>query len=442
MLIDCTSMRRLLTLWAGCACCALPLLAAETEEGGAHGHAATFLFEMVIILIASKVGGELFVRMNQPEILGQFAFGVLLGNLSFVGATFMQGFVTDEALILAAEIGIILLVFEIGLEANINELMAIGSSALLAAVLGSVAPMILGFGVSMWFLPEAAWYVHTLVGATLAASSVTVTARVLTDMGKTDTKEARIIRGAAIVNIVFGLVILAVVSGIVGSIVTGGSARIPSGLVMLIIGKAVVFLAIAVVAGQALAGRVIGWGSRAKVAGIPVVLTISYCFLMAAIAETIGLAAIVGAFAAGLVLDETHYRGYHDLKAKKVEELLAPISAIYAPVFFVLIGLRLDLSALASASVQQFALVLSIAAIVGKQICSLGVWQRGLNRLAIGAGMIPRGEIGLIFAGIGTTLTVGGAPVFSPETFSAIVVMVIITTLLTPPLLKTLLSSR
>lgn len=434
-------MKRLLPLLAAIACCALPLLAAEGEAAGEHhGGAALFLFEIVTILIAAKIGGELFERMSQPAVLGELIFGVVLGNLSLLGISFMQGLKTDDALVLAAEIGVILLLFEVGLESNLDELLAVGTSAMLVAILGIIAPMILGYGVSAWFLPEAAWYVHTFVGATLAATSVGITARVLKDMRKMDTKEARIILGAAVVDDVLGLIILAVVSGIVTSIADGGSAEISFGPVMYIVGKSVAFLAVAVVAGRALAGRVIDWGSRAKVGGIPVVLTISYCFLMAAIAETIGLAAIVGAFAAGLVLDETHYRGYHELKAKKVEELLAPVSAIYVPVFFVLMGLRVDLSAFASASVLQFALALSVAAIIGKQVCSLGVLEKGLNRLVIGVGMIPRGEVGLIFAGIGATLSVGGVPIFSPETFSAMVVMVMVTTLATPPLLKALFS--
>lgn len=434
-------MKRLLLLLAAFACCALPLLAAESEAAGEHhGGAAMFLFEIVTILIAAKIGGELFERMSQPAVLGELIFGVALGNLNLLGLTFMQGLKTDDALVLAAEIGVILLLFEVGLESNIDELLAVGSSAMLVAILGIIAPVVLGYGVSAWFLPNEAWYVHTFVGATLAATSVGITARVLKDMRKMDTKEARIILGAAVVDDVLGLIILAVVSGIVTSIAAGGSAEISLGPVMFIIGKSVVFLAVAVVAGRALAGRVIDWGSRAKVGGIPVVLTISYCFLMAAIAETIGLAAIVGAFAAGLVLDETHYRGYHELKAKKVEELLAPVSAIYVPVFFVLMGLKVDLTSFASVSVLQFALALSVAAIIGKQVCSLGVLEKGLNRLVIGVGMIPRGEVGLIFAGIGATLSVGGVPIFSPETFSAMVVMVMVTTLATPPLLKALFS--
>lgn len=419
-----------------------PLFGAEAghgEEGG-HGGYATYLFEIVAILIAAKVGGELFERFNQPAVLGELVFGVALGNLSLLGLNFMAAFKTDPMLGLAAEIGVILLLFEVGLESNIDELLAVGTSAMLVAVLGVVAPVVLGYGVSVWFLPESQWYVHLFVGATLAATSVGITARVLKDMRKMDTKEAKIILGAAVVDDVLGLIILAVVSGLVRSIDSGAAAGIDVMAILKIIGTAVAFLAVAVIAGRALAGRVLHFGSRAKVGGVPVVLTVAYCFLMAGLAEALGLAAIVGAFAAGLVLDDAHYQGYQEMRARKIEEVLAPLSAIYVPVFFVLMGLRVDLSAFGSISVLQFALGLSVAAIVGKQVCSIGVMEKGLNRLAIGVGMIPRGEVGLIFAGIGASLTVAGVPVFTPETFSAMVVMVMVTTLATPPLLKSLFS--
>ena len=155
-----------------------------------------------------------------------------------------------------------------------------------------------------------------------------------------------------------------------------------------------------------------------------------------------GLAPIVGAFAAGLVLDETLYSGYVTMRKQKIEELIAPISTLLVPVFFVLMGLQVDLQSFASISVLQFAACLSVAAILGKQICSLGVLEKGLNRVVVGVGMIPRGEVGLIFAGIGASLTVAGQPVFSSETFSAMVVMVMVTTLATPPLLKAMFVSR
>lgn len=312
---------------------------------------------------------------------------------------------------------------------------------MLVAVLGIVAPLILGYGVSVFFLPaDTAWYVHLFAGATLAATSVGITARVLKDLKKMDTKEARIILGAAVVDDVLGLIILAVVSGLVKSIGSANGGGVSATEILKIVGTSVAFLGLAVVAGRMFAGKVLEFGSRAKVAGLPIVLSICYCFLMAALAETFGLAAIVGAFAAGLVLDDTFFKGYDSMREKKIEEVVAPISSIFVPVFFVLMGLKVDLRSFGSISVLQFAAGLSIAAIVGKQICSLGILEKGLNRWVVGVGMIPRGEVGLIFAGIGASLMVGTVPVFSPETFSAMVVMVMVTTLATPPLLKALFS--
>jgi Kef-type K+ transport system membrane component KefB len=345
-------------------------------------------------------------------------------------------------LALAAEIGVILLLFEVGLESNIDELMAVGASAMLVAMLGVIAPVVLGYGVSIWFLPEDPWYVHLFAGATLAATSVGITARVLKDMHKMETKEAKIILGAAVIDDVLGLIILAVVSGLVTSIGQGGGGSIDIVGVLMIIGKAAAFLAVSIAAGRLLAGKVLYIGSKAKVGGMPVVLSVCWCFVMAGLAETIGLAAIVGAFAAGLVLDQTHYQGYEELRRRHVEELLAPLSAIYVPVFFVLMGLRVDLRAFSSMSVLAFAAGLTVAAIIGKQVCSLGILEKGLNRIVVGVGMIPRGEVGLIFAGIGASLSVAGKPVFSSETFSAMIVMVILTTLATPPLLKALFAKK
>ncbi|MEZ5392816.1 MAG: cation:proton antiporter [Bryobacterales bacterium] len=147
------------------------MLAQAAEEHGAEGggehHVSQFLFELVAILVAAKVGGGLFERMKQPAVLGELVFGMILGNLNLIGWHFMSGFKNDEMLALAAEIGVILLLFEVGLESNIDELLAVGASAMLVAVLGVIAPVVLGYGVSIYFLPDDAWYVHLFVGATL-----------------------------------------------------------------------------------------------------------------------------------------------------------------------------------------------------------------------------------------------------------------------------------
>ena len=435
-------MKTLRLLLCGLALPAANLLAATEGGEAGHGsdHLTNFLFALISILVAAKLGGELFERFNQPAVLGELVFGMILGNLHLVGFYGLEWFKHDEMLAITAEIGVILLLFEVGLESNIKELVAVGSSAMLVAILGVVAPVILGYGVSTYFLPAEAWYVHLFAGATLAATSVGITARVLKDMGKMNTKEAKIILGAAVVDDVLGLIILAVVAGLVQSIDAGGSAEVSYSAVGIIVGKSVAFLAVAVVAGQMLAGKVIEFGTRFRVSGIPVVLSLCYCFLMAALAGKVGLAPIVGAFAAGLVLDNTHFRRYHSMKEMEIEELLAPLSAVYVPVFFVLMGIQVDLTAFSSMSVIQFAIGLSVAAIIGKQVCSLGVLEKGLNKVAIGVGMIPRGEVGLIFASIGASLSVAGKPVFGSETLSAMVVMVMVTTLATPPILKAMFS--
>ena len=410
----------------------------DGEEYTGHTTVYRFLFQVVIILLAAKMGGEIFETWNQPAVLGELVFGVVLGNLHLLGLLALEGLKTEPGLAFAAEVGVILLLFEVGLKSDLSELLAVGTSALMVAILGVVAPVLLGYAVSSWFLPDAGWYVHLFAGATLAATSVGITARVLKDLQKMDTKEARIILGAAVVDDVLGLVILAVVSGIITSIGAGASAEISLGPVLWIIGKSVLFLIVAVVAGRYIGGRILSIGAGARVGGMAVVLSICHCFFLAGLAEVMELAPIVGAFAAGLVLNQAHYEGYTQISSERFEEIVSPISSILVPVFFVLMGLKVDLRSFADVSVLTFAAGLSVAAIIGKQVCSFGVREKGINRLAVGVGMIPRGEVGLIFAGIGSSLLVAGEPVFGAETFSAMVVMVMVTTLATPPLLKIL----
>ena len=410
----------------------------DTHAGDHGGHVSVyqFLFALVTILLAAKVGGEVFETVGQPAVLGELVFGVILGNLYVVGITGMQSIQGDAMLTLVAELGVILLLFEVGLESDLSELLEVGTTALVVAILGVVVPIVLGYGVSSYFLPDAAWYVHLFAGATLAATSVGITARVLKDLNKMDTKEARIILGAAVVDDVLGLIILAVVSGIIKSMNAGGGTDVSLWPVLEIIGKSILFLVVAVVAGRYVGGKILQLGATAKVGGMAVVLSVGHCFSLAGLAEFFGLAPIVGAFAAGWVLTESHYEGYPHMKAEKFEEIVSPISSVLVPVFFVLMGLKVDLRLFADVNVLTFAAGLSLAAIVGKQVCSLGVREKGLKRLAIGVGMIPRGEVGLIFAGIGSSLMVAGNPVFDAATFSSMVVMVMVTTLATPPLLK------
>ena len=397
-----------------------------------------FLLALAAVLVAAKAGGELVERLNQPAVLGELIVGVVLGNLALVGFGVFEPLKTAPFLPIAAEIGVILLLFQVGLESELDELLAVGGTAVAVAVLGVVAPVALGYVMSSAFMPGGgAWYVHLFVGATLAATSVGLTARVLKDIGVMDAIESKVILGAAVVDDVLGLIVLAIVVGLVQSINAGGAVEISAAPILLTVVTAVGFLAGSIVLGRIVILPLIRLVRHARSPSVPVVLAVAYCFLMAALAELVGLADIVGAFTAGLVLNNEMGRFFREKKELyRIDASITPVSTIFVPVFFVSMGLRVDLAAFASLDVLVFAGLLSVVALVSKQACSLGVFQPGLNRWAIGIGMIPRGEVGLIFAGIGHTLLVDGTPVLGGEAFSAIVAMVMLTTLVTPPLLK------
>ncbi len=411
----------------------------EGDHGGGHASPVTpVLIALVIILVAAKLGGELAERVHQPAVLGELLAGVILGNLTLFGFYGLEFLGTDFGITILAEIGVILLLFEVGMESNIKEMLSVGASSLLVAILGVVAPFVLGLGVSSWMLPDEHMLVHVFIGATLCATSVGITARVLSDLGKINARESKIILGAAVIDDVLGLVILAVVAGVIAAANVGG--ELAASAIALIIGKAAGFLIGAIVLGSWLSPRVFRLASKLRIKGMLLTIALAFCFLLSYLANLIELAPIVGAFAAGLILDEVHYRDFIDRGDHNVEELLHPINMFLVPVFFVLMGIRVDLSTFGQVEVLGFAAVLSFVAILGKMICALGVVEKGLDRVSVAVGMVPRGEVGLIFAGIGATLVLQGHPVISPPIFSAVVIMVIITTLVTPPALKVTLA--
>jgi Kef-type K+ transport system membrane component KefB len=412
-----------------------PALAASSEEGGGHGGPVVpVLLGLVVVLAAAKLGGELFERIGQPAVLGELIVGMLLGNLALAGFGTFEFLGTSPGLEILAQLGVILLLFQVGLESNVNEMLSVGWSSLLVALLGVVAPFFLGWGVSAWMLPGEDMLVHLFIGATLCATSVGITARVLADLGKLSTRESKIVLGAAVIDDVLGLVILAVVSGTIAASNAGGS--LDSLAVLAIIGKALGFLVGAIVIGGWLAPRVFRLASLLNVRGMLLALALGVCFLLSYLADRIGLATIVGAFAAGLILDGVRYKDLGERTKHHLEELIHPIAGFLMPVFFVLMGVRVDLSSFGQVEVLGFAAVLSVAAIIGKMICAAGVLEKGLDRISVAVGMVPRGEVGLIFAGIGAQLVLNGEQVISPPIFAAVVVMVIVTTLITPPALK------
>jgi Kef-type K+ transport system membrane component KefB len=431
-------MRRFVPLLV-LAAAALPVLA-EGASGAHHDPVAIVALELATILLFAKLGGDLAVRMGQPAVLGELLVGVLLGNLPLVGVTVLEPLKGDPFIDILARLGVLILLFEVGLESTVAQMMKVGATSLIVASLGVIAPFALGWGVGAWLLPEHSVYVHAFLGATLCATSVGITARVLKDLGRSQSTEARIVLGAAVIDDVLGLVILSVVTGVITAADRGGTlSPLEVGAVL---GKATLFLFASIALGVLLAPRLFRVAAKLKARGVLLATGLSLCLALAWVADAIGLAPIVGAFAAGLILEDVHYRDFVERGEHGLEELVHPVSEVLVPVFFVLMGLRTDLRSFLSPGVLGLAAALTVAAIIGKQVCGLGARGPGLNRLAIGIGMIPRGEVGLIFANIGLALSIKGEPVISPAVYSAVVVMVIVTTLVTPPALRWGLSRK
>ena len=427
---------------------------AWASDGAAHEDpVAPLLLALIVILTAAKAGGELFERLGMPAVLGELVAGIILGNLVLINpawsfleplrATIIEAHwaVIVDGL---ARLGVIILLFEVGLESTVKGMMKVGTSSFIVAVLGVAVPAILGFGVS-WLLireipPQLAaivppafsiHYIHLFIGCVLCATSVGLTARVFQDMGRLHTKEAQIILGAAVIDDVLGLIVLAVVSGIVSAAELGQAFEI--GSIFRIIGVSILFLGGALAIGTFLIPKLMKQLAKLRTSGIMFISSLLLAFLLSYLAGIAGLAGIVGAFAAGLLLEKVHFQGFRD--DIDIFTLIKPVATFLVPIFFVLMGIQVHLESFGNVSVLGLAAGITVAAIIGKQVCAYGAIEKGLDRTSIGVGMIPRGEVGLIFASIGRSLNV-----IDSSTFSAVVIMVIVTTLVTPPLLKITIS--
>ena len=381
---------------------------------------ASFLLAFASALLGAKLLGEICERLGQPAVLGELLAGVLLGPS-------MLGLVPLSAgILLIAEVGVLLLLFEVGLETDLEELLRVGGPAMAVAVVGMALPFAGGY-----LLTRAAGFptlTAIFVGAALTATSIGISSRVLSDLGLLASREGQIILGAAVADDILGLVVLAVVSqiaasGSVSAWQAGKSALLSFG-----------FLLVAIVAGLPLGRLLVRGVARANVRGILVAVSVAFALLAALGAQAAGSAAIVGAFAAGLVLARTN-------RSDDIRNAVRPTVDVFAPIFFVAIGAQVDVRYLNPADASNRpALLLALGLIVvgslGKFAAGWAAWGR-VRRSFIGAGMIPRGEVGLIFAQIGKQ---NGA---LPEpAFVAVVVAVFATTFLTPPLLKTLRPRR
>src|SRR5437588_1488412 len=291
---------------------------------------APVLLALAAILAGAKLGGDLAERIGQPAVLGELVAGILLGNLDLVGVPWFRGVASDHTIDVLARLGVVLLLFEVGLESTVRDMMKVGGRSLLVAVLGVVTPWVLGWGVGALLLPNHSVYVHAFLGAALTATSVGITARVLKDLGHAQSPEARIILGAAVIDDVLGLVVLAAVASIIAAADSGTALSYVA--LALVLGKALVFLFGALSLGVVFSPRLFGFASRLRGSGVLVATALVFCFTLAWLASVIGLAPIVGAYAAGLILEDLHYRELAAKDDRKLEDLVRPISSFLVPV--------------------------------------------------------------------------------------------------------------
>ncbi len=409
--------------------------AAPAAKSAGHTDPVAFVvLALAVILLVAKVGSDLASRIGQPAVLGELAIGVILGNLPLLGFRGIEALKTNPSIDMLAGLGVIILLFEVGLESTVGQMLKVGVSSFVVAALGVAAPTALGWMVGAWLMPDASVYSHAFLGATLCATSVGITARVLQDLNRSKSNTARVILGAAVIDDVMGLVLLAVVGGAIAAADRGAEQSM--GAIAGIVLKATVFLVGALILGVRLSPKIFHFASGLQARGVLLATGLSFCFLLSWLASAVGLAPIVGAFAAGLVLENSHFEGFLRRGERSLGKDVQPISSFLTPVFFVLMGMHTDLGTFAEPGVVGLAAALTVAAIVGKQVCSAGAFGAGIDRLSVGIGMIPRGEVGLIFANIGRALSIEGERIISPATYSAVVVMVIVTTMVTPPALK------
>lgn len=371
-----------------------------------------FIFYLVLILFFTKVAGDLSVRLGQPAVLGKLIIGVVLGPA-------VLGWIPNDSDFIhyMSEIGVLLLMFIAGLETDVDQLKRNWKSALAVAVGGIILPFVGGFAVAELFgFPNS---YALFMGVIFSATSVSISAQVLKDMNKLNSREGTTILGAAVVDDVLVVILLAVMMSLLG---TGEDVNLG-----LLIGKKVLFFVIIIAVGVFLVPKVMKVLSKLQVTEATITAALVICFGFSYFADLMGMAGIIGSFAAGIAISQTSFK---HIVEKKVE----PIAySIFVPVFFVSVGLNVSFVGVG----QQigFLILLSLVAILSKWIGGgLGARLTGFNTqssIAIGAGMISRGEVALIITATGLE-----AGLLQPQYFTSVIIMVILTTLVTPPLLK------
>ena len=401
----------------------LPSLA--WASGASEDFSRTSLALILMITLADACG-FLFERLGLPELVGEISAGILLGNLALLGIDFNFTALLRESEFMsyAAELALVLLLFLVGLESDMKDLLKVGRNATAVAFAGVLVPVLLGLGTAGMLGINGGmqgWF----IGAMLAATSVGITARLLDAQGKLKSASGKVILGAAVIDDVLGILLLAVLASIAAS----GEFALTSTL--LILAKALLFFVVAIYVGQRLMPEMIHMVAITKHASIWTGFAFCLALGFAELASLAGLAPLIGAFLAGLLLDDVYFRVGATLQKHTFEELIRPISDIMISIFFVGIGALVQLEVLVNPQTLFAILSLTAVAILSKGIAGFMARGYGFDRLGIGFGMVPRGEVGLVFASFAFA-----HGIFEPEVYSALVMVVLLTTIIGPALLK------
>lgn len=397
---------------------ALPdLLPFSAAAGGEEGVAfESALFSLFVLFLAAKAGEEIFRRIGQPGVIGELLGGFIVGPFALGLAE-----VTLNAQIFA-ELGVVILLFVVGLEVRIDDLFAVGPMAIAVGVIGFILPIVAGMAVGI--IIDGDILASAIIGLALAATSIGITSRVLADLGVLDRAFARVILGAAIVDDILALLAIGLVSGF-----AGGDLGVDTIIVLV---SGVVFVAVGLALaplGRRIPRSVFVWP---KFADSPVVPVFIVMFAGALLAQFVGLAAIIGAFVVGLIIAETPVR-------EEVEHGYRPLVGIFTPFFFAVTGAKIDLSALLDVRLLSIVLVLTVLAVLTKLIGGIaGSFRLGRwNAIVVGLGMSPRGEVGIVVAALGLTLTnESGQPLIGDETYAILLAAVILSTIIAPVMLQ------
>ena len=387
--------------------------AAAGESGGFHA----ILLALVATIAATKLVGEIAQRIGQPSVLGELLAGVLIGT-SVLGLFDP----TDPVLHALAELGVLILLFQIGLHTDIRALARVGATALTTGVVGVVVP--LGGGLLVAYVMDIPTLPAIVIGAAMTATSIGISARVLSDLGQLNSQEGQVVIGAAVFDDVVGLIILSVVASLVAG------AEFTAGGLVRTAAPAIGFVIVAVALGTVAIPPLFRFVERVQVTGALGIIALGFALLLAWAATESGSAMIIGAFAAGLILHPTPQR-------REIERSSTQLGYFFVPIFFASVGAAVDLRALMSPTALTVGSALIVVGVLGKVVAGYAPYRFQGDKLLVGVAMVPRGEVGLIFAQMGLASGVLGA-----ELFGALMLMVVVTTFITPPLLGAIARRR